>query len=169
MPNYRRLYHPGGTYFFTFNLADRSTDLLIRHIDDLRTSWRTAQTTYPFETVAVVILPEHIHSLWTLPPEDQDYARRISMLKAGFTRRLPDQLKSSGRKGERGIWQPRYWEHLIRDEKDLENHVNYIHHNPVKHGYVTNPDNWPYSSWHRYKRDYGAEWKATDLKATGEP
>ncbi len=169
MPNYRRLFYPGGTYFFTINLADRSSDLLVGYIDDLRASWKAVETRYPFETIAVVILPEHIHTIWTLPPDDQDFARRISMLKAGFTRRLPEPLKSTGRKGERGIWQPRYWEHLIRDEKDFEAHVNYIHHNPVKHGHAAHPDDWPHSTWHRFKRDYDQEWKPVDLDKTGEP
>jgi putative transposase len=169
MPNYRRLYHAGGTYFFTINLNDRTSDLLTRHIVELRAAYAYVQDRHPFETVAAVTLPDHMHLLWTLPPEDEDYAKRIRLMKSHFTRRVPAHLKLTGRKGERGIWQPRYWEHLIHDAEDMENHVNYIHHNPVKHGHVTNPDDWPYSTWHRHKREYGQAWTATTLKETGEP
>lgn len=168
MPNYRRLYNPGGTYFFTLTLADRKSGLLTTHIEKLRQSWKQVETRYPFETIAAVILPDHLHTLWALPPGDHDYVRRISMLKAGFTRALPNALKSTGRKGERGIWQSRYWEHLIRDETDFDNHVGYIHGNPVKHGNVAHPDDWPYSTWHRHKAEYHPDWTLDTLLNAGE-
>jgi len=150
MPNYRRLFVPGGTYFFTLNLADRRLDLLVRLIDKLRLSWAETNQRRPFETLAAVILPDHLHMILSLPPGDDDFPRRIGALKSGFTRRLPEEVKSSHRKGERGIWQPRYWEHAIRDDEDLEAHMRYIHFNPVKHGYVSVSEDWPYSTFHKH-------------------
>ena len=163
MPNYRRMFVPGGTFFFTLNLFDRRRDTLVRHVDSLRDSWRSVTARWPFDTIAVVILPDHLHLIMSLPEGDANYPVRLGLLKQGFTKRLPENLKSPGRKGERNIWQRRYWEHAIRDEADLEAHVDYVHFNPVKHGYVEDVDDWPHSSWHRYKRDYGAEWKPIDV------
>jgi putative transposase len=159
MPNYRRLYVPGGTYFFTLTLQNRSSRLLERHFDDLRASWTATQDSHPFETIAACILPDHLHCVVTLPNGDQNFPKRIAHFKTGFTRRLPDTLKSKGRKGERGIWQSRFWEHAIRDERDLENCVNYTHINPVKHGLVADMDDWPHSTWHRYKKEIGTALK----------
>ncbi len=155
MPNYRRLFVPGGTYFFTLNLSDRRSDLLVRRIGLLRESWRDVIRVWPMETLAAVILPDHMHLVVSLPEGDTDYPARLRLLKSGFTRRLPDTDKSEGRKGERGVWQRRYWEHAIRDEADLEAHVNYVHYNPVKHGYVTEMDDWPHSTWARRKGELG--------------
>lgn len=154
MPNYRRLYVPGGTYAFTLCLHDRRADTLVRYIDDFRTSYRDVTANHPVETIAICVLPDHVHMLWALPEDDFDFVNRLRLLKSGFTRRLPPHLKSNGRKGERRIWQTRYWEHLIRDENDLAAHMDYIHWNPVKHGFVASPDDWPHSSWHRYKMDF---------------
>jgi putative transposase len=154
LPDYRRLYIPGGTYFFTVTLFNRASDLLVREIGTLRRSWRDIVRRHPFETPAAVILPDHIHFLMALPEGDSDYSTRIRLIKSGFTKRLPESLKGHGRKGERKIWQQRFWEHAIRDEKDFEAHVNYIHHNPVKHGYVEDSDDWPHSTWHRFKREW---------------
>ena len=159
MPEYRRIYIPGGTYFFTVTLRDRSSDLLVREIARLRESWQDVRSRYPFETPAAVILPDHLHCMMHLPEDDFDYSTRIRLIKSGFTKRLPESMKGTGRKGERNIWQQRFWEHAIRDEKDYEAHVNYIHQNPVKHGYVTDPDDWPHSTWRRFKRDYGTAWR----------
>lgn len=155
MPDYRRLYADGGTYFLTLCLDDRRSDLLVRSIKRLRASWRDLSAARPFETVAAVVLPEHLHVLWRLPEDDHDFPTRIAQLKAGFTRRLPVAEKGARRKGERGVWQPRFWEHLIRDDDDLSRHIDYIHWNPVKHGYVTDPDDWPFSTWRKWKREYG--------------
>lgn len=155
MPNYRRLYVPGGTYFFTVNLRNRLRPILIDRIAELRASWRELGRLHSFETIAVVVLPDHLHFIWALPAGDDDFPTRIRLLKSGFTRRLPTSLKSDGRKGERNIWQRRYWEHCIRDEDDLSRCVDYIHLNPVKHGFVSDPDDWPYSTWHDWKKEFG--------------
>ena len=156
MPNYRRLFVPGGTYFFTVNLHDRSSDLLIRRIDVLRQAYKYVSERHPFETAAIVVLPDHLHCIWRPPPHDSDFSMRWRLLKERFTKSLPSGVASEGRRrGERAVWQRRFWEHAVRDDDDFENHVNYIHFNPVKHRYVTNPDDWPYSTWREYKRDYG--------------
>lgn len=155
MSNYRRLFVPGGTYFFTLNLRDRRSDLLVRHVGLLRESWREVVRVRPFETLAAVVLPDHMHLVVTLPEGDADYPARLRLLKSGFTRRLPSGEKEEGRKGERNVWQRRYWEHAIRDEADLDAHVNYVHFNPVKHGHVTEMDDWPYSTWPRRKAELG--------------
>jgi putative transposase len=155
MPSYRRLFIPGGTYFFTVNLQNRRKAILIEQIDDLRASWREVELRRSFETIAAVVLPDHMHFVWRLPPEDQDFSTRIRLLKSSFTRRQSERLKSRARKGERNIWQSRFWEHAIRNAKDLDAHINYIHFNPVKHGYASNPDEWPYSTWRSWKRELG--------------
>lgn len=147
MPAYRRLYIPGGTYFFTVNLADRSRRLLIDHVVELRQSWREVEQDHPFSTVAAVVLPDHLHVIWTLPPDDADFSTRLRLLKSGFTRRL----RASGVIApDDKIWQNRFWEHAIRDDRDLENHINYVHFNPVKHGHAAEIPDWPYSTWKRY-------------------
>ena len=159
MPNYRRLYVPGGTYFFTANLLDRSSDLLTRRIEQLRAAYAVVQKRMPFETLAIVILPDHIHCIWRLPEGDHDFSARWRAFKSEFSRSLPrgDDAGPPVRSGERGIWQRRFWEHAIRDDEDFNHHVTYIHFNPVKHGHVTSPDDWPYSTWHRWKADAQAD------------
>ena len=161
MPDYRRLYIPGGTYFFTVNLADRRSRHLTEHIHHLRAAWKRTAADWPFETVAVCILPDHLHCIWTLPENDHDFATRWRLIKSRFSRALPSGADpAQGRRaGERGIWQRRFWEHAIRDEKDLSNHIDYIHWNPVKHGHVAEMDDWPHSSWRQFKTEYGTEWK----------
>jgi len=156
MSDYRRVFVPGATYFFTLNLQDRRCDLLVRHIDALRESWRDMARAWPFETLAAVVLPDHLHLVLALPEGDANYPARLRLLKSGFTRRLPDAVKFTGRKGERKVWQRRYWEHMIRDEADLTTHVDYVHFNPVKHGHATSPEQWPYSTWHRRENGGGA-------------
>lgn len=159
MTEYRRLIIPGGTYFFTVNLADRRSGLLVKHIDALRAAWAQTARSHNFETVAVVVLPDHLHTLWQLPEGDHDFAMRWRLIKTRFTRALSEAERGEGRrKGERGVWQRRYWEHVIRDEDDLAAHIGYIHYNPVKHGHVADVDDWPYSSWHRFKRESGLEY-----------
>jgi putative transposase len=156
MPDSRRVWQPGGTYFFTVNLNDRvNNDLLIRHIETLRDAVRDVRVKLPFEIVAWVVLPDHMHAIWTLPHGDVDYAKRWLAIKAIFSRRVPKtEFISNSRhaRGERGIWQRRFWEHTIRDDRDLDDHINYVHYNPVKHGYVEDAAKWPYSSFHRYLR-----------------
>jgi putative transposase len=153
MPNYRRVWVPGGTYFFTVNLLDRDRALLVEHIAGLRAAFRAATAARPFEIVAIVVLPDHLHCIWRLPEGDADYATRWRYIKASFARSVPrDEPRSPQRraKRERGIWQRRYWERTLRDERDLRAHVDYIHFNPVKHGHVARVCDWPYSTFHRY-------------------
>jgi len=198
MVNYRRNYVKGGTYFFTVTLADRRSAMLTEHIDLLREAFRTVRKKRPFEIVAIVVLPEHLHTVWTLPEGDDDYPGRWRAIKSGFTRgvrKYYELMENSASLGETGIlkdskflkdpgfsknpgfrfaasrlrcdnrgeyrvWQRRYWEHTIRDEIDLQRHVDYIHFNPVKHGLVERVADWPYSSFHRYVRNGGlyVEW-----------
>ena len=153
MSRYRRLKIEGGAFFFTLTLADRGSNLLVRHIERLRSAYAEVEKRHPFETVAICILPDHIHALWQLPEGDADYASRWNLFKSGFSRGFPaDQTRSLSKiaKREKGIWQRRYWEHAIRDERDFERHVDYIHYNPVKHRLVTRVADWPFSSFHRY-------------------
>ncbi|GAB2905520.1 transposase [Uliginosibacterium flavum] len=153
MPNYRRNFLPGGTFFFTVNLLERDRDLLVRHVDALRNAVRTVRAAHPFEIVAWVVMPDHLHCIWILPPGDTNYPERWRLIKLLFSRSLPktEHINASREsKNERGIWQRRFWEHTIRDERDLNNHIDYVHYNPVKHGYVTNAADWPHSTIHRY-------------------
>ncbi len=153
MSRYRRATVKGGTFFFTVTLADRSSDLLVRHIDLLRHAYRLAQQRRPFETIAICVLPDHLHAIWSLPAEDADFSSRWSIIKSGFSRGMPRAVSRSPSKiakREKGIWQRRYWEHAVRDETDLQHHVDYIHYNPVKHGLVSRATDWPYSSFHHY-------------------
>jgi putative transposase len=153
MSRYVRAKVEGGTFFFTVTLADRPSDLLIRHIGRLRTAYASVQQAYPFETIAICILPDHVHAIWSLPDGDADFPRRWSLIKSGFSRGLPseaDRSFSKVAKREKGIWQRRFWEHAIRDDRDFSRHVDYTHFNPVKHGHVPRVCDWPYSSFHRY-------------------
>jgi putative transposase len=153
---YRRANVPGATYFFTVNLADRKSRSLVKNIDLLNESIQKIKIAHPFVIDAMVVLPDHLHAMWTLPADDADFSTRWALIKAGFSRRLPkDERISESRKskGERGIWQRRYWEHLIRDDEDFLRHVDYIHINPMKHGYVERVVDWPHSSFHRFVRD----------------
>jgi putative transposase len=153
---YRRANTAGATYFFTVNLADRSSALLVDAVDVLRDAVRLVQRRHPFHIDAMVVLPDHLHALWTLPEGDAGFPQRWALIKAGFSRKLPKGERRSAsreRKGERGIWQRRYWEHQIRDDNDFTRHVDYIHINPVKHGLAARPIDWPHSSIHRYVRE----------------
>ncbi|MFC5695256.1 transposase [Pseudomonas sp. GCM10022186] len=163
MSNYRRAHAPGGTWFFTVNLHNRRDDLLIREIELLRRVVRKTMLNHPFRIDAWVVLPEHMHCLWTLPPDDGDFALRWKSIKLGFSRRIPpDERRTTTqrKRGERGIWQRRYWEHLIRDQTDYQRHFDYIHFNPVKHGHVRQVRDWPYSSFHLAVREgiYPEDW-----------
>jgi putative transposase len=151
MTSYRRNF-VAGSYFFTVNLADRRLRLLTEHIELLRAAFRYVKIRHPFTVDATVVLPDHLHAIWTLPEADIDFAMRWRLIKAAFSRGLPrgEGLSiSRATKGERGIWQRRYWEHTLRDEGDLERHVDYIHFNPVKHGHVSRVRDWPHSTFHR--------------------
>lgn len=163
MSNYRRARIPGGTYFFTVNLLERNRRLLVDHIQLLRTAFGDAREARPFEVIAAVVLPDHLHGMWRLPPGDADNATRWAHIKSTFSRSLPTVEHRSPRriaKAERGIWQRRYWKHLIRDERDLIAHVDYVHFNPVKHGHVERVAEWPCSTFHRFvaRGDLPADW-----------
>jgi putative transposase len=163
MTSYRRNFVPGGSYFFTVNLADRRTRLLTEHIELLRGAFRDVHLRHPFVIAATVVLPDHLHAIWTLPEENADFATRWRLIKAAFSRGLPGgERVSSSRscKGERGIWQRRYWGHTLRDERDFERHIDYIHFNPVKHGHVSRVSDWPYSTFHQMVRlgNYPEDW-----------
>jgi putative transposase len=152
MPQYIRAKMKGSVFFFTVVLAERPSDLLIEKVELLRRSYQTVQQRRPFETVAICILPDHIHAVWKLADGDADFSTRWSLIKSGFSRGLAARPKSASQitKREKGIWQRRYCEHAIRDDADLERHIDYIHFNPVKHGHVTRVADWPHSSYHRY-------------------
>ena len=171
MTNYRRNFVAGGSYFFTVNLADRRLRLLTDHIDLLRAAFRETRTRHPFMIDAVVVLPDHLHVIWTLPERDRDFATRWRLIKADLSRGLPKgEFVSTSRvgKGERGIWQRRYWEHTLRNETDYARHADYIHFNPVKHGHAASVRDWPYSSFHRmvklgaYPLDWGGRFDDDD-------
>ncbi len=153
MPDYRRAWQPGGTYFFTVNLLQRrNNDLLTRHIDLLRAAVRTVRQRHPFIIHGWVVLPEHMHCVIELPPGDADFATLWRLIKINFSKAIPSTERISAvraQRGERGIWQRRYWEHLIRDERDYRAHMDYVHINPVKHGLSRCVADWPYSTFHR--------------------
>ena len=167
MANYRRVIINGGTYFFTVNLNDRNTQLLTQHIGNLREAVRKVKKKYPFKIIAWVVLSEHLHCIWQLPNNDNSYSLRWRLIKTYFSKSLFNTLSSDinisysrRQKGEKIIWQRRYWEHLIRDEHDLQQHINYIHINPQKHGYVKAVVDWPFSTFHRYvhQKIYDINW-----------
>ncbi|MFT4959144.1 MAG: putative transposase [Paracoccaceae bacterium] len=152
MTAYRRLYIPGGTYFFTVSLADRTAQTLLDEIDLLRSVYASVVAQHPVKCHAMVVLPSHIHAVWTLPDGDADFSIRWRKIKSVFSRHCTAAKQASqshARKGEKGIWQRRFWEHAIRDSADLQSHVKHCHFNPVKHGLVRHPTDWPYSSVHR--------------------
>jgi putative transposase len=152
MPQYRRAKLNGSTFFFTVVLTDRSSNLLVDRIDRLRQAYRVVQERRPFETIAICVLPDHVHAVWALPEGDTDFSTRWSLIKSGFSRGVDAGSRSNSKlaKREKGVWQRRYWEHAIRNESDLERHIDYTHFNPVKHGHVTKVADWPHSSFHRY-------------------
>jgi putative transposase len=154
MVRYRRNLVPGGTYFFTVTLADRTSSALVHHLGALRMAFRIARHERPFTIDAIVILPEHLHAIWTLPSGDSDFSGRWRRIKAYFTHRLvaAGVPVERHRNGEYALWQRRFWEHTIRNEIDFERHVDYVHFNPVKHKLVRCAHDWPYSSFHVYVR-----------------
>ncbi|MGK7244640.1 REP-associated tyrosine transposase [Buttiauxella agrestis] len=160
MSNYRRMRVAGGTWFFTVNLHDRQSDLLTRKIVELRQSIRKVKQRYPFEINAWIILPDHMHCVWTLPANDSHYSQRWRAIKKTFTKSFS---------GNTTVWQKRFWEHSIRDERDYQAHVDYVYINPVKHGLGKSASEWPYSSFHRDVRNglYPADWagKVEDFQA----
>jgi putative transposase len=165
VPDYRRVRVPGGTYFLTLTLLERRSDLLVRHIDVLRNAVRATRRERPFAIDAWVVLPDHMHCILTLPAGDSDYSNRIKAIKIRFVRAVPRTERRSrtrAARGERAIWQRRFWEHTIRGDADYARHMDYIHFNPVKHGQVAEVREWPYSTFHGLVRAgvYPADWAA---------
>jgi REP-associated tyrosine transposase len=166
---YRRAKTPGGSYFFTVVTHKRRPILCEpSNVQALRAAFRTVMQKHPFRIDAFVLLPDHIHCIWTLPIGDHDFSTRWRLVKSYFSRNcsvVEQDHVSPGRirKQERGIWQQRFWEHLLRDEIDFARHVEYIHYNPVKHRLVNAPSEWLHSSFHRYVKagDYPADWGAS--------
>jgi putative transposase len=170
MVRYRRNFVPGGTYFFTLTLVDRRSSALVDHIGALRAAFRRARRERPFAIDAIVVLPDHLHTVVTLPPDDADYPGRWRLIKTLFSNRV---IAAGGpverhRNDELALWQRRFWEHTIRGDDDMARHVDYIHFNPVKHGLVSRVCDWPHSSFHRYVRDglLPEDW-AGDVSDTG--
>ena len=167
MRTYVRTREKGGTYFFTVNLAERRNNaLLIDRIGALREAFRLTRQDHPFAMPAFAVLPEHLHCLWTLPPGDADYPMRWRLIKSRFSRSLlADERRSDSRmrKKERGIWQRRYWEQLVRDETHFQHCLDYIHYNPIKHGHAVRALDWPHSSFkHWVERGvYPMDWAIT--------
>ena len=152
---YRRAHIPGGSFFFTVVTHQRCPWLaepdMVKTLGDVM---RRVRTERPFETLAMVVMPDHLHCIWRLPPADADFSTRWLLIKQHMTHRL------AGRIGVRTLWQPRFWEHALRDEADLETHTHYIHFNPVKHGLVQQVAQWPYSTFHRFVKSgvYLPDW-----------
>jgi putative transposase len=153
MSHYRRFYEKGGCYFFTVVTYERHRFLQSpENINILKDSFQTVMRRRLFHIEAMVVLPDHIHCIWTLPEGDADFSTRWRLIKRHFSFQIPGPMAVSG---EKNIWQRRFWEHWIRDDQDFYNHMNYIHYNPVKHGYVSRPEDWEYSSY-RKKAALGA-------------
>jgi putative transposase len=157
MPNYRRAWSPGGTYFFTVNLLQRyGNNLLVENIKPLRDAVALTQYRHPFRIHGWVVLPDHLHCVIELPKGDADFAVRWRLIKMRFSKALPNaECRSAVRmkRRERGIWQRRYWEHLIRNDADFQAHMDYVHFNPVKHGQVKRVIDWPFSTFQRLVKD----------------
>ena len=169
MSNYRRAKTAGGTYFFTVVTAQRRALLAnAEAVAALRMSVTAVRQELPFAIDAWVVLPDHMHAIWTLPPDDFDFSRRWGRIKAGFARHCGLD-HASARRRDSGLWQPRFWEHLVRDEADFAVHMDYLHYNPVKHGLVTRVIDWPYSSFHRAVRHgvYAPDWGGSAQMVAG--
>lgn len=165
MVRYRRNYLEGGSYFFTVTLADRRSTALVDHAGALRDSFRRTRADRPFGIDAIVVLPDHLHAILTLPPDESDFSDRWRRIKGHFTRQVgrTGVALEQRSKGEYGLWQRRFWEHTIRNDEDFARHVDYIHYNPVKHGHVARVRDWPLSSFHVYVRRgvLPADWAGT--------
>jgi putative transposase len=160
MSRYIRPKIPGASVFFTVAVADRRSRLLVDHVEALRDAVRMTKDERPFRIDAWVVLPDHVDAVWTLPDGDADYSVRWRLIKTRFSRGLPlGPLRPSHEaRQERGIWQRRFWEHHLRNDADLGAHVRYCWINPVKHGFVERPEDWPYSSVHRDIREGRYGW-----------
>jgi putative transposase len=154
MSHFRRRYVPGGTYFFSVELRNKQSTLLIDRIELLRATTRLCLKRWPFEIDAAVVLPNKLHMIWTLPPGDADYSKRWRLIKSTFSRHCPaPEPDIKLRPGEKGIWQRRFWEHVIRDQRDYDLHNHLILTAPVAEGLVCKPSDWPYASLHKRRVD----------------
>jgi putative transposase len=169
MVRYRRNLLSGGTFFFTATLADRSSSVLVDRVTLLRAAMAQTRRQHPFTIDAVVVLPDHLHIVMTLPDGDADFPHRWHLIKRHFNAAVVRAGTPVARhqNGEYALWQRRFWEHTIRDDNDFERHVDYIHFNPVKHGLVSRVCDWPHSSFHRYVRQgiLPEDWVAKSEKA----
>ncbi|ACK69828.1 conserved hypothetical protein [Gloeothece citriformis PCC 7424] len=167
---YRRAKVAGGTYFFTVVTHKRREFLCeLDNIEILKKAFRYVIQRHPFTIDAIIILPNHLHCIWTLPKDDYSFSKRWQLIKNFFSRNCPSQYRgevslSQQKKKEQAIWQRRFWEHCILNQQDFINHVEYIHYNPVKHGLVQAPKNWQYSSFSRYVQQgiYDLEWGSNE-------
>lgn len=160
MPEYRRAYIPGACYFFTLVTAGRRPIFDAARVRVLRQVVREVRCKMPFEIDAWVVLPDHLHAIWRLPDGDADFSKRWGMIKARFSK-LSGLSAKSGLGNDARVWQPRFWEHCIRDDEDWRSHMDYVHFNPVRHGHVSHARDWPFSTFHRlvehgfYEPDWG--------------
>ena len=154
MVRYRRNFVCGGTYFFTATLVNRASSALTDHVAQLRNAFRVTRQAHPFTIDAIVVLPDHLHVVMTLPQGDADFSNRWHLIERRFTVAITKAgvPVARHRNGEYALWQRRFWEHTIRDDRDLRQHIDYIHFNPLKHGLVKQVRDWPFSSFHRYVR-----------------
>ena len=168
MSRYRRASAAGSSYFFTVVAYRRQPFLCNETIrNTLRTAIEKVRTLRPFVIDAWVLLPDHLHCMWTLPDDDADFSTRWMIIKRAVSLACKEDYRRAGllttsklKHRESTIWQRRFWEHQIRNEDDFDRHVDYIHFNPVKHGHVQHAADWPYSTFHRYVRDgvYARDW-----------
>lgn len=172
MRTYIRDKTKGGTYFLTMTVLDRKSQLLTKHINEFRRAYRLTKQNHDFELHAMILLPDHVHMLITLAENSDNYAVIISSIKTYFSRQIKRSAientnPSRIRRRERGIWQRRYWEHRIRDELDYQRHMDYIHYNTVKHGYVARPTDWPYSTFEKCVEEgfYMLDWGGAGIDA----
>ena len=176
MPEYRRVYIKGGTFFFTVVTNGRYPIFEDKSATDLlKTSFYRVTIAHPFEIDSIVVLPNHLHCIWILPEGDSDFSTRWRLIKSDFTRNYlaasAREISDSRRiKREKGIWQRRFWEHTIRDEADLNTHRDYIHYNPVRHGLSDSPANWEHSSFKMFvkKGFYSPDWGSIPRKELQE-
>lgn len=168
MSDYRRVYIDGGVYFFTLVTHHRQPLLCTEPaLSRLRASFQYVMKKHPFHMIGLIILPDHLHCIWELPSHDSDFSLRWNMFKRYFSIGMAGALNE---RREKNIWQRRFWEHYIRDENDFKGCLDYIYYNPVKHGYVTSPSDWRYSTFRRdvknglYEMDWGSNVEPSRIK-----
>lgn len=171
MVNYRREYKAGSCVFLTLTLKNRQLGWLSHYINDLRFAIQTTRQRFPFDIIAICVLPEHLHIVMQLPPNEGDFSHRVRLIKSLFSQQLAKRLTlTPNARGEYNVWQRRFWEHTIRDDVDLQRCVDYVHFNPVKHGLVNQVKDWPFSSFHREVRAgrLSENWGGASVSVTGD-